>query len=394
MTKAQKIIETLQANGFKAYIVGGVVRDRLLDKSLGDIDIATSAHPEDVMRIFPKTIPIGLSHGTVIVREDGESFEVTTFRAEGEYEDYRRPSDVEFHDSIEEDLARRDFTINAMALKQDGTIIDPYGGKQDLLDGIIRAVGDPFERFQEDPLRMMRGIRFHSLLGFTLHEDTLAALIDRAHLLEKISVERIREEFEKLLAGAHAEVALKLLIDSGMSKHLPHGPYSLDKKEYDFDWKILYDDVQRWSGFLLRIKVADPYDWLKAWRLPNQKRARVDSIIRLVRSDIDFQSPVNLYMHGLESLEAVHKVKAYLGEKPHVTIEEMRESFTRLPIQERSELGIDGNDLKEICNRKPGPWIASLLEQIEQRVLEGSIKNDPSEIKEWITKCHQLPEND
>lgn len=223
MTKAQKIIETLQANGFKAYIVGGVVRDRLLDKSLGDIDIATSAHPEDVMRIFPKTIPIGLSHGTVIVREDGESFEVTTFRAEGEYEDYRRPSDVEFHDSIEEDLARRDFTINAMALKQDGTIIDPYGGKQDLLDGIIRAVGDPFERFQEDPLRMMRGIRFHSLLGFTLHEDTLAALIDRAHLLEKISVERIREEFEKLLAGAHAEVALKLLIDSGMSKHLPHG---------------------------------------------------------------------------------------------------------------------------------------------------------------------------
>ncbi len=392
-SKAEKVIEQLKNNGYDAYIVGGVVRDLLLKKPLGDIDIATSALPEDVQRIFEKTIPVGIEHGTVIVRMDGESYEVTTFRKEGKYEDYRHPSEVEFHDSIEVDLSRRDFTINAMALRQDGTVFDPFGGKKDLEKKLIRAVGNPQERFREDPLRMMRALRFLSALGFSLDNETYKALKMNAELLNKISVERIREEFEKLLAGLHCEEALQFILEAELDQYLPNGPFEFEVNPAVFKWETLSSNEERWAAFLLSMGISNPFDWLHAWKPSNQKRKQVSHLVDLYRDDPEFKNPVTIYKNGLERLSSVMRLKQFFGNQVSTTRKEMDAIYERLPIHKRSELAVDGNDLQAQVKQPPGPWIAELLETIECRVVTGTLKNDPGEIKEWITQCNQAQEN-
>lgn len=166
--KAIPVIRKIEAAGFEAYFVGGSVRDTLLGQKIHDVDIATSAFPEEIKQLFPKTIDIGIEHGTVLVFHEEEQYEITTFRTESTYQDYRRPDSVSFVRTLEEDLKRRDFTINAFALKEDGEIIDLFDGLTDLENHVLRAVGRPFERFHEDALRMMRGLRFVSQLGFKL----------------------------------------------------------------------------------------------------------------------------------------------------------------------------------------------------------------------------------
>lgn len=393
-TKAEKIIRKLQQERYEAFIVGGVVRDRLLGKSLGDIDIATSALPEDVQRIFPKTIPVGVEHGTVIVRMEGESFEVTTFRKEGEYEDYRHPSKVEFHDSIEVDLSRRDFTINAMALKQDGTVIDPFCGQADLDKGLIRAVGIPDERFREDPLRMMRALRFQSILGFQLEEKTYSALERNAHLLEKISVERIRDEFEKLLSGRHCEQSLAFIQATDIDQCLPRGPFQFDTDIEAYEWNVLETQEERWAAFILRIDTENPYEWLHEWKLPNQKRKWISQLVDLIRTDPDFTCKITLYQNGLDAMKSAMQVKRFLGEAVNSIQKELEELYAQLPIQNRAELKIDGNELQKLIERPAGRWIAELIQGIEYRVVMGTLKNEPSEIKEWIIECSQPLEND
>jgi tRNA nucleotidyltransferase (CCA-adding enzyme) len=170
--KALYIIKQLKAHGHEAYFVGGAVRDFLLRRPIGDVDIATSALPEEVMRIFPKTIGVGVEHGTVMVLHEGTPYEVTTFRTEGKYEDYRRPESVTFVRSLHEDLKRRDFTMNAIAMNEHGQMIDPFAGQEAIKRKMIQTVGDAKARFSEDALRMMRALRFVSQLGFYLSEET------------------------------------------------------------------------------------------------------------------------------------------------------------------------------------------------------------------------------
>ncbi|WP_408006507.1 CCA tRNA nucleotidyltransferase [Pseudalkalibacillus sp. A8] len=391
---ANQVIEELQNHGFKSYIVGGVVRDRLLDRPTGDIDIATSAKPEEVQRVFPNTIPVGIEHGTVIVRHGKQSFEVTTFRSEGRYLDFRRPSEIEFHESLEADLARRDFTINALALARDGNIIDPFGGKGDLERGILKAVGTPAERFQEDPLRMMRGIRFVSILGFRFEETTYSALVENADLLEKISVERIRDEFEKMLAGPYCEKALMLLKKTKVDNHLPRGPFELQLQPDMYRWSALATVEEQWAGFLVRNQAEDPNEWLLVWKLPNQRKAKVNRIVTLVRSEIDFTCTYTIYKYGLGDLQASIRVKRFLGKQVEIEESELEDRFSELPIKNRAELAIDGNDLQKFFKQKPGPWIAEYLEKIERCVIEGKIDNTPSGVKEWIEKWQRPQERD
>lgn len=190
--KTEKIIKMMNDAGEKAYCVGGCVRDILLGKEPQDFDICTSAHPEkteEILKEFP-VIETGIKHGTVTVLVDSEPFEITTWRIDGKYSDNRRPENVTFTPSLEEDLKRRDFTINAMAF--DGEeVIDPFGGKEDLKNGIIRAVGDPNERFEEDALRILRALRFASKLGFEIETKTAVAMHEKKELLKEISAERI-----------------------------------------------------------------------------------------------------------------------------------------------------------------------------------------------------------
>ncbi len=202
---AEKIINALCENGFDSYVVGGCVRDFLLGKPVSDTDIATSALPIETEKILRskhiKVIETGIKHGTVTAVIDKTPYEITTFRTDGEYMDSRRPESVEFVRDIKEDLKRRDFTVNAMAYNESAGLIDLFGGKDDLKDRIIRAVGDPDKRFKEDALRIMRALRFSSVLGFEIEENTKKALFENRFLLKNIAAERILTELLKLLVG-------------------------------------------------------------------------------------------------------------------------------------------------------------------------------------------------
>ena len=199
--KALPILQKIRSAGYEAYFVGGSVRDALLNRPIHDVDIATSSYPEETKRIFKRTVDIGIEHGTVLVLEEDGEYEITTFRTEDVYVDYRRPSQVNFVRSLDEDLKRRDFTVNAFALAPDGEIVDHFGGLDDLEHKILRAVGEPKERFNEDALRILRGLRFLASLDFELEEETFAARKSHAHLLEKISIERSFIELDKLLVA-------------------------------------------------------------------------------------------------------------------------------------------------------------------------------------------------
>ena len=215
--QVNSILESLQKSGYEAYVVGGCVRDALLGREPNDWDITTSALPTEVKSVFPRTIDTGLQHGTVTVLCGGTGYEVTTFRVDGVYEDGRHPKEVTFTPSLREDLKRRDFTINAMAYNNESGLVDLFGGQKDLENGIVRAVGDPVQRFTEDALRIMRAIRFSAQLGYEIEPGTLKAAEILAPNLQKISSERIREELEKTLLSDRPEL-LRTAWEAGITK--------------------------------------------------------------------------------------------------------------------------------------------------------------------------------
>lgn len=215
--KVDRILNTLMQAGYEAYAVGGCVRDSILGKEPQDWDITTSATPEEVKKIFRKTIDTGIEHGTVTVMLEREGFEVTTYRIDGKYEDSRHPKEVTFTPNLLEDLKRRDFTINAMAYNKRDGLVDAFDGIGDLERHVIRCVGDAKQRFREDALRMMRAVRFAAQLGFTIEEDTRAAICELAPTLERISAERIQVELVKLLMSDHPE-EMRTLYETGITK--------------------------------------------------------------------------------------------------------------------------------------------------------------------------------
>lgn len=206
----QQLLLALESEGFEAWCVGGCVRDSFLGRDPEDWDVTTSALPEETMRVFgSRASATGLKHGTVTVKIEGLPVEVTTYRVDGAYEDHRRPSQVTFARSLEEDLARRDFTVNAMAVNVRGELCDPFGGRNDLRQKILRTVGEGNRRFQEDALRILRGLRFAAVLGFTLEGETGQSIRKNRELLRHIAVERIQVEFFKLLCGKNAVEILR-----------------------------------------------------------------------------------------------------------------------------------------------------------------------------------------
>lgn len=238
-------LDTLWKAGFAAYPVGGCVRDLLLGREPGDVDICTAAHPETVMGLFEKAVPTGLPHGTVTVPTPTGNVEITTFRREGGYADARHPDAVTFDAGLQEDLSRRDFTVNAMALGPDGEIVDPFGGREDLARKVIRCVGEPDERFSEDALRMLRGVRFCAQLGFTMEKETAAALGRNASLTAKVSRERIRVEMEKTLLSPRPELVGEM-IGAGLLGHLYDFPAEPDLSGLA---ALPCTPEDRWRGF-------------------------------------------------------------------------------------------------------------------------------------------------
>lgn len=211
-----EIIEVLEGAGYEAYAVGGCVRDSLLGRQPEDWDITTSANPQDIKRLFPRTVDTGIAHGTVTVMKDHVGYEVTTYRLDGEYEDHRHPKSVTFTKELAEDLRRRDFTINAMAYCERDGLIDLFDGQKHLEEGVIACVGDPNERFSEDALRILRGVRFSAQLNFAIEAETLAAMRRLAPDLRRVSAERIRTELSKLLLSDWPD-RLLVLQETGIS---------------------------------------------------------------------------------------------------------------------------------------------------------------------------------
>ncbi|MFT9496215.1 CCA tRNA nucleotidyltransferase [Anaerosolibacter sp.] len=222
--KLEQIIGILENHGFEAYLVGGCVRDSLLGKAPMDWDACTSAKPERVIATLEdngyRVVPTGLQHGTVTVIVQGESYEITTFRVDGDYEDHRRPTQVVYTTDIVQDLGRRDFTMNAMAYNHQRGLIDPYGGRIDLHHKIIKCVGSPGTRFQEDALRMLRAIRFCAQLNFALEKETSEEILKNGKLLEKISQERIRDELNKILLTSTPSKGICHLIEKGLMTYI------------------------------------------------------------------------------------------------------------------------------------------------------------------------------
>ncbi|MBI4432606.1 MAG: CCA tRNA nucleotidyltransferase [Candidatus Omnitrophica bacterium] len=217
---ALRIVRTLRQNDYDAYFVGGCVRDLLLKKKPKDFDIATNARPQVIQSLFPKTVPVGIQFGVVLVLVDGEPFEVATFRADKGYQDGRRPTGVRFTDA-KEDALRRDFTVNGLFYDPIARkVLDWVGGQKDLKRRVIRAIGDPKKRFTEDKLRMLRAVRFASVLGFKIEPKTSAAAKKMAKSIQVVSQERVRDELVKMFTGPHPALAMTLLDKSGLLKEV------------------------------------------------------------------------------------------------------------------------------------------------------------------------------
>ena len=386
--KARPILDELTKNGYEAYFVGGCVRDKLLDRKIGDIDIATSALPEEVMSIFPKTVPTGLQHGTVLVIQNGEPYEITTFRTESTYHDYRRPSEVTFVKSIEEDLKRRDFTMNAIALTKRNEIIDPYNGAIDIKDGLIRSVGEAKERFHEDALRMLRGVRFVSQLDFRLHEETFQAIKSNKNLIEKIAIERISIEIEKMLMGKSPKKGIELLIQTELINHLPSLENCTDQFVTLLGLPIqsLKTIEEIWALILFKCKFDNPEQFLKDWKMSNSRIKQIIKIYNLLNESKIKWSNSKLYQVGLADAIKYERLQCVNG---HIDANEfnmdlLEDLYNKLPIYSKSDLCISGNNLLEWSQLKGGPWLKEVLSEIEFNIVENQLENNQLAVKEWF----------
>ncbi|MEC1672092.1 CCA tRNA nucleotidyltransferase [Bacillus mojavensis] len=390
--KALPVLRTLIEAGHKAYFVGGAVRDSYMKRTIGDVDIATNAAPDQVERLFKRTVDVGKEHGTIIVLWEDDTYEVTTFRTESDYEDYRRPSEVHFITSLEEDLKRRDLTINAMAMTADGQVLDYFGGKKDIDQQLIRTVGKPEDRFQEDALRMLRAVRFMSQLGFTLSKETEEAIIKEKTLLSHVSVERKTIEFEKLLLGKASREAIQMLVHTGLYKELP-GFYH--KRENlltasEFPFTFLTSREELWAALLidLQIELKDAMLFLKAWKLPGKVMKEAAHIADTFGQSLDAMS---MYKAGEKALLSAVKIsmlrqtKQLNGER----LKEVREAYQSLPIKSLKDLAITGRDLLALRNQPAGKWVSEELQRIEQAVVTGKLSNQKKHIEEWLKTCDQ-----
>jgi tRNA nucleotidyltransferase (CCA-adding enzyme) len=428
--KVNNIIEELIRQGFEAYVVGGCVRDMVLGREPEDWDITTSATPMEVKKIFRRTVDTGIQHGTVTVLVDKDHYEVTTYRLDGVYEDNRHPKEVSFTSSLTEDLKRRDFTINAMAYNESEGFIDLFDGMEDLQKGLIRCVGSAGERFDEDALRILRAVRFSAQLGFTIEEETMKAVKEKAAHLIHISAERIRVELTKLLLSDHPD-RIRTLYEAGITRViLPefdatmiteqkniHHSYTVGEhtilavstvagelKEHRFEtrertilrWTMLLHDIEKPSTKIMGKDGQHHFyghqekgamtakNILKRLKFDNDT---LDSVVHLIRwHDYRFVlTPAGMRKAtskiGKDYMELLFEVNradtsaknpAHTAEK-YEKLEEAIKLYQEIILKEEcvslKELNINGKDLITE-GFKPGPDLGDILNQLLAAVIE------------------------
>lgn len=422
--KVITIINRLSEAGFEAYAVGGCVRDTVLKRTPEDWDITTSAKPEQVKALFKRTIDTGILHGTVTVMLDKEGFEVTTYRIDGEYEDNRHPKNVVYTASLLEDLKRRDFTINAMAYNETEGLVDAFGGMEDLKNGVIRCVGNPIHRFNEDALRMLRAVRFAAQLGFSIEEDTKKAIITLAENLSKISSERIQTELVKLLTSDHPE-EMRTIYETGISKVIfpefdcmmeeeqknPHHCYTVGEHTIHALCNVPSDKILRLTMLLHDVakpscRTEDEAGIYHYYGHPKAGAEMAEKFFRRLKFDCDTMEKVcrlitwhddnppleeaairrAVHRVGTEQYPALFAVKRadILAQSDYNRAEKLAyvDSYEKLyqDIMEKKqcltlkELAVNGRDLME-AGVPPGKQIGETLNRLLELVLEDPDKN-------------------
>lgn len=359
---ALKLLDEITSCGFQAYIVGGFVRDYILGIESNDIDINTNATPKEIKDIFDSCLP-NEDYGSVTVIKKGVRFEITTFRKEMSYLDNRRPSQIEYIDDLYQDLLRRDFTINTLCMNKDGEIIDFLGGRSEIDSRVVKTVGDAKTRFEEDSLRILRAVRFATLLDFELDKETRDAIIDTRELLKNLSYYRKKEELDKIFGSSNADKGISLLLDLGLDKYLELD--NLDKVTCTSSligvWSIL--------------NVVDKYPF------NSNERELIKNINEaFLLNNLD---PMALYKYGLY-------VNSVAGEIKGLDIKNITESYNNLVIQSRRDLDITSDDIMKGLNKGPGSYLKDIYSDIERKVLYRRVKNEKDAIMAYIIKNYKV----
>ena len=366
------VLEKFNKAGYEAYFVGGCVRDFLLGCEFSDIDITTNALPKEVKTIFRKSIDTGIQHGTVTILVDGESYEVTTFRTEDDYIDHRTPEKVEFVSNLRDDLDRRDFTINAMALDSKGNLYDYHNGKKDLTNKIIKTVNNPNERFFEDALRMLRAFRFSSKLGFEIEDSTLDAIKKNAELIKFVSIERITNEFKKLLAGIGSKRSLELLLDSKLNTYIPFLSDIIsfvDCSKYTFCQSL----------YILTKLNNISFEKLRDLKLSNKEIKKIKEYERINLEFLD-NRPLELILYKYDK-DDIYFIVEYFDYCDNKNID-----IINLPISSFNDIAITSTEIISIIDKSPGPWMKEVTKKLEEAILLNKINNTKHNIVDFLKK--------
>ena len=391
---AAALLDELHRAGFGAYAVGGCVRDSLLGLAPHDWDLCTAACPGQVMELFgeDRCIPTGLQHDTVTVKRDGKLYEITTFRTEGRYSDGRHPDSVAFVPDLREDLARRDFTINAMAYSAEEGLCDPFGGREDLARGVVRAVGEPLRRFGEDALRILRLYRFAARFGFAIDEATEAAAKQLASHLDCVSAERIEEELNKLLAAPQPGAYLEPEVLAFVLPELPPEELTKARRRIDALPAGTEKVSARWAALLLPLGEAGARKALKRLKCSN---ARIDGVAALVREcgektpdtldkcDLRLQAKRLLGKYDLHTVRQLTALWTALAPEEKASFDALRAEAEALTAQGAccriSQLAVNGRDLMA-AGAAPGPGLRRVLEALLEEVITGRLPNEKTEL--------------
>lgn len=371
-TSALRVVKTLEDAGYEAYLVGGAVRDYVLKRVVEDIDITTAATPQEIASLFPRAKEINKALGTMLVFEGEHHFEVTTFREEGTYLKHRRPETVTFTSDVHHDLTRRDFTMNAMLIDQHETLYDPLHGMDDLTHQRIRAIGTPEVRFEEDALRLLRAFRFVAKLGFDLEKTTAQAITKTAPLIQAIAIERIQDEWFKLLSAPHAKKALQAMLDTGFAKHFLQLESTIKTllnltfiPPIEEALALTYDEAL-WD--------CDP------WRLSHKQLKAARRLKTLfTRRQQEGYPPTLLFEAGKKTIKQLERMREACGK--HSEWHKASKAYDALPLKDARELALKGTHLKRYKALKEAAY-QTVLNHALEAVLNGEV---PNELEALIT---------
>lgn len=372
----KEIIKTLQENGYEAYFVGGFVRDRILGNGSDDIDITTNATPDQVVECFKHVKHTGKKYGTVTVLYDQYKYEVTTYRFDGDYVDNRRPEEVTFSNNLEDDLSRRDFTINAIVMDEFEEVKDFHNGINDLNNQLIRTINDPVKRFNEDSLRILRAIRFVAKLGFDIEDNTLQAMSELRHLIKNIAIERVMVELDKIMKGEFRQKAYKYLVETKIHEEL----YGLKEGiEYLSKHK---DELLPVEAFTVCFILGDMSD---VWRFSNNNMKVMKRIMMLheVTRDGEFNKYL-VFSHGKDMCLATNRVSAYLGYKDQSQL--INDIDNDLVVKDVCDLAFKGQDILQLTTLKTRSVIALVIDDLLYNVIMGIMPNEYNVLKEFALK--------